>query len=197
MAVTGEIIRAALQYSAPNCDAAYNIFHWIIFAGSPTDAQLANDFEEWFTNNWGAAVTDVMASSAQLVDVALDIVDVEDEVVRSIGTIGLGIPGTQSGGVPGAAMSGFLWSAKDVGKGRPCKYVPFVGEPVVTDNEFVTAAISALLQAAVWWIVDIVAGGVTYTPGIVQLAPPAFVGMASVANVAVEPAYQRRRKFGS
>jgi len=198
MADVGDIIRLVVEYSIPGASTVLNVFHWLIVDGSPDSPDIIDDFEDWVTNVWGPDWTDLAASVASIIGLALDIVDTEGHVLENIGAETLAIAGGVGGEIGVAAASAFMKADTALPKTRGTKYIPGLGEGNLTDGILTVETLGdvALLFLDYISLYIGAVSGARYSPGVVSRTLTQFVDFEGGGYFTDVPAYQRRRKPG-
>jgi len=198
MADVGDIIRLVVEYSIPGASTVLNVFHWLIVDGGPDNPDIIDDFEDWVTNVWGPDWTDLAASVASIIGLALDIVDTEGHVLENIGAETLAIAGGVGGEIGVAAASAFMKADTALPKTRGTKYIPGLGEGNLTDGILTVETLGdvALLFLDYISLYIGAVSGARYSPGVVSRTLTEFIEFEGGGYFTDVPAYQRRRKPG-
>jgi hypothetical protein len=198
MADVGDIIRLVVEYSIPGASTVLNVFHWLIVDGGPDSPDIIDDFEDWVTNVWGPDWTDLAASVASIIGLALDIVDTEGHVLENIGAETLAIAGGVGGEIGVAAASAFMKADTALPKTRGTKYIPGLGEGNLTDGILTVETLGdvALLFLDYISLYIGAVSGARYSPGVVSRTLTEFIEFEGGGYFTDVPAYQRRRKPG-
>jgi len=196
MADFGEIVRLVVGYSLPTASEVLNIFLWQIVDNPSSDEDTFDDMEDWVVNDWGVNWADLASAVAEIITVAVDIVNLDGTVARNIGSSSVSVVGTVGGEAGAAAVSGYLKADTEIPKTRGSKYVPGIGEGVMTDGLLSVESLGDLALLLLDFFSTFVGGisSARYEPGVVSRPSETWVPFNGSGYVTDLPAYQRRRK---
>lgn len=195
MADIGDIVRSVITYSTPGASEQQNVFWHIIEEMGIGNPALLVEIAKWVEESWGPIWAELAASSSQLVDVSVDIMNPDGTVKVNVGITLIGLDGDQASNATSAAVSGYLLAQTNLPKSRGSKYMPGVSEGAIDDGEFSLGSVIIMLAAAIIYVTPVttVVGAVLKAGVLTRLTGTfnEFLFEASTTNV---PAYQRRRK---
>jgi len=180
MAEAGEILRVVLDYAVPGASQALNVFNYLIEDGNPTDEDVLADFVFFFSNDWADIWVDLAQDTAQMVGLAIDVVDTAGHVLRNIGGETLALSGTVGGEIGVAAASGYLLGYTEFPKSRGSKYIPGLGEGNLLDGVLTTETLGDLALLLIVYLSTVVgdASAARYGPGVVRRVQEEFAPFA-------------------
>jgi len=199
MASNGEILRVVLDYAVPGASQALNVFNYLIDDGNPPDEDVLADMLFFFSNDWADIWADLAQDTAQIVGLAVDVVDTAGHVVRNIGGETIALSGTVGGEIGVAAAGAYLLGYTQFPKSRGSKYVPGLGEGNLLDGVLTTETLGDLALLLIVYLSGVTgtSAGAAYVPGVVRRVQEEFASFRGGGYVTDVPAYQRRRKPNS
>lgn len=194
----GDIIKVILNYIYPGASEALNIFYWVYGGLDKEDAQVLDDLEEFYTDQWGAEWSDLADDNSELENMVVQVVGPDGAVLRDIGLVPLNISGDLiAGSVSPAAVAGYIQGDTAVPRVMGRKYVPAIREESLNQGEFDAAGLVTLGLMLLDYVtrLDPTSGG-SFFPGVVSAKEGDFVPFQTSGLIESIPAYQRRRKRG-
>lgn len=196
MAEEGEILRVAVEYAIPTASQALNVFYFRIASGAGNDEETLDDMADWVENDWGAGWLDLAVAVAEILTVAVDVVDLAGLVVRNLGSAPIGLIGGVGGEGGVAAASAYIKADTEFPKTRGSKYIPGLGEGNIQDGLLTAESIADLVTLLLLYVNTFagVTSSTLYEPGVPSRTMEAWVPFSGAGSFTDVPAYQRRRK---
>ncbi len=195
MAVDGEIIRGTISYVQQFASAIQNVFHWEVSGGNPTDEDVVTAIELWVLQDWHDRWQQLTSNQSTMRDIRLLVVNELGQVVRDLGTVDIGLSGTQMDTVTSAAVSAYMIGNTLNPTIRGSKYVPGIAEGSINNGALTNDALADLGILLVQYLFDIDLSPAGFLiAGVLSSKLTAFLPFAGVGAIEQIPAYQRRRK---
>ena len=195
MAVDGEIIRGTISYVQQFASAIQNVFHWEVSGGNPTDEDVVTAIELWVLQDWHDRWQQLTSNQSTMRDIRLLVVNELGQVVRDLGTVDIGLSGTQMDTVTSAAVSAYMIGNTLNPTIRGSKYVPGIAEGSINNGALTNDALADLGVLLVQYLFDIDLSPAGFLiAGVLSSKLTAFLPFAGIGAIEQIPAYQRRRK---
>jgi len=199
MAVQDEVFKVTLFYAMPAASQPQSVFHFKLFGGDLTDAEVISLINGWIVNDWGPAWEVFASQNAEIVASEIQAVNLDGTINRNLAaTTHTGLQGTVASNIDPAAVSGFFYAPTTQPRQRGRKFVPGVADISTVNGVFTPGALSALINLAVTYLLRLPGPSDVprLLPGVLSTTLLEFVTFLSTAQATDVPAYQRRRKPG-
>jgi len=196
----GEITRSVIHYASPGASDQQNVIYHIYGAATEVaDSLVLEAFNEYFNDEWAPQWADLAADSSQMDEVTIDVIDVNGLIVRTLGTVLVGLIGNGLGGVTAAGVAGYMLLRTLEPRSRGSKFVPGLDEGSIEQGILTPTAVADLILLTLIWgdtiDVDVIFNALR--PGVVSIAQGVFREFLSIGAAEQVPAYQRRRKLAT
>jgi len=196
MADNGEILRLVVEYGIPAASAVMNVFQWLIEDGATDDERTLDDMEDWTTNVWHPDWEGLAATVAEIIGIAVDVLNTDGTVARNIGTRTLALNGTVVSETGAPAVSAYIKADTALPKTRGSKYIPGLSEGDVNGGFLSVAVLGDVALLLLDYVTPYtgVSASTSYLPGVLSRTIDTFVEFSGSGSFTDVPAYQRRRK---
>lgn len=197
MAEIGEIIRVAAFFTHPNGSVAQNVFIYEVQDAVVADADLLDDYQQWFFADWINDWQDIANDGCVCDYLEFDVLNGDGTVSRNIGPHDFDSAGVLTGEAASAGVAAYIQATSERTKSLGKKYLPGLDETMITDGKLNATAIAKLALLLAEYIEVVPVGtSAMLAPGVLSRVTQTFQEFTGAGYITDIPAYQRRRKPG-